>query len=114
MLTRIVTTALAFALSLPIITAYPVLSVAGTPILQSEQSKPMVTASRARHLVERLPEVQSWLARIAAEKAKGRHHTPHVVVQDEGDHYTVHVYTIEPLRGSYGHTATLGWYDVDK
>ncbi len=67
-----------------------------------------VTAEVAERTVASLPEVQSYAQTLAQSGAKAT-----ITAEDAGETWNVHIYEIVQ-DGDSSHTATFGWYTVDK
>ena len=68
-----------------------------------------VTASRALQIVSRRPEVRAYSRRL---RARGK--TAHVALDSEDRKaFSIHVFE-EVQQGASSHTATFGWYEVDR
>jgi hypothetical protein len=81
-----------------------------TPQGAPPQAAP-VSADEAIAKVKALPEVAEWIANVT--KAGG---SPHIDMDSEDAvAYTVHVYEVVKEEGDIpSHTATMGWFTVDK
>jgi hypothetical protein len=82
------------------------------PSAPKEASPPAaVSAADAVAAVKARPEVAEWLANVT--QAGG---SPRIEVDSEdAEAYTVHVFEVVAGEGDMpGHTATLGWYTVNK
>lgn len=74
----------------------------------------VANADAAIDLVMKRADIQEWVKQVEAAQAEGKKRTVNVEVTEETDEaYVVHVYETvadeEP-----GHTATFGWYNVNK
>ena len=67
-----------------------------------------VSAQRATLIIEALPEVKKYQEALAVAGTKAV-----IDVEDLGDSWNVHVYEIVS-DGDLSHTATFGWYTVNK
>lgn len=102
-----------FLLSVAIImTLVTVLWIAGFFILQESAPVPRVTSTEAIKKVKNLPDVQEWLSLFS-----GPGHTSPItggkpIIEIDSisdDSYIIHAY-----EQTSDHTATFGWYSVNK
>jgi hypothetical protein len=81
------------------------------PAPTAKSAPPTLSADEARDLVAALPDVVEWRDNVTA--AGGSAHID--VDSEDAGAYTVHVFEIIADQGDIpGHTATMGWYVVDK
>ncbi|MBM3494910.1 MAG: hypothetical protein FJX72_11425 [Armatimonadetes bacterium] len=70
-----------------------------------------LTEKQAIEAVRAQPEVAEWLRAFTGDLAE----RPRFTVEPEhGPVYVIHVYEDVPDPSGGGHTATLGWFEVDK
>ncbi len=70
-----------------------------------------VSAAEAEALVRALPAVKQWLGVLGAAGAS----RAHIDVEPDGpSKYSVHVYEVVDDGGGASHSATQGWYEVDR
>lgn len=69
-----------------------------------------VSEATAVARVRTLPEVAAWLATLGANSGRARF----AIEGSEPAAYTIRVYEAVPDGGGGGHSATFGWWDVDR
>ncbi|MBI5621555.1 hypothetical protein HY933_01665 [Candidatus Falkowbacteria bacterium] len=67
-----------------------------------------ITANDARATVQALPEVRQYAEMLTQAGTEAQ-----IVVEDSGEEWNVHVFEIVN-NGDSTHTATFGWYRVNK
>lgn len=79
--------------------------------LEGTSPNAAIGPEEAIQAVRATPEVRAWLANFTGDLAT---RVRMEVVGDDGPVYTIHVYESVPDPPDGGHTATQGWYEVDK
>jgi len=84
------------------------------PGAEARSAGPVTSPGQAEDLVAALPEIRAWIGLVEEAADLGEGSSAHIQLDsEEPDKYIVHVFEMVD-DGDAGHTATYGWYEVDK